>query len=295
VRRIRSTCACTCRCRYATPLAGPVAPEVKTTAQPASSSGSGRAEVRRARVTRSWRTPGSGRVAMRVPGSRIARAAASPRAVPITWSTEAPRSARPMPRRPSPRSATTITAPARHTAYTAAVRSAEGGTSSATRSPGPTPAATRPPASAITRWCSWAQLTCTPPTSTTAGPLSAHRASSSAHNGGCCAATTGAGAGVWRSPSHWTRSVAYCGASSVTRCEAPSYRCSRACGRRSRRSRRCASPNTGSRGPHSSSAGTSRLAMPSAIASSAGLLGWPWANGMSATKSPTAPRRSAPA
>jgi hypothetical protein len=49
--------------------------------------------------------------AMREPGSRITLAAASPWAVPMTWSTPALRRARRIPARPSPLSATTMTAP----------------------------------------------------------------------------------------------------------------------------------------------------------------------------------------
>ena len=56
-----------------------------------------------------------------------------------------------MPAKPSPLSATTTTPPARHTAYTAAVRSADGATSSATRWPGRSPAAASPAASSRTR------------------------------------------------------------------------------------------------------------------------------------------------
>ena len=50
------------------------------------------------------------------------------------------------------------------------------------------------------------------------------------------------------------------GTSSVTRCDARPKRCTSACGKRSRRSARCRSVNTGSRAPHSSSTGTSEAA-----------------------------------
>ena len=75
----------------------------------------------------------------RAPGAhRNARAAARARAGPITQSTRAARTARPRPRTPRPRSAITVTAPARQQPYTAARRSALGGTRRATRSPGTT-------------------------------------------------------------------------------------------------------------------------------------------------------------
>ncbi len=52
--------------------------------------------------------------------------------------------ARPSPRSPSPRSATTVTPPARHTPYTATSRSMPGGVNIATRSPATRPAPAQP-------------------------------------------------------------------------------------------------------------------------------------------------------
>ena len=90
-------------------------------------------------------------MAILVPGTRIGPAASSPAVSAIRWSIRALRSARPMPRNPSPLSTTTITPPACQTAYSATVSSIDGGTSSATRSPGLTPAAARPAAVSRTR------------------------------------------------------------------------------------------------------------------------------------------------
>ena len=77
--------------------------------------------------------------------------------MPIRWSGPALRSARPMPRRPSPVSATTITAPARQHGVERGRQVDAGGTSSATRSPGRTPAAASPAARSRTRWSSSAK------------------------------------------------------------------------------------------------------------------------------------------
>ena len=70
---------------------------------------------------------------------RRVRAASSARRGPITQVGREPRTAAPSPRSPRPRSATTVTPPARHTPYTAATRSMPGGVSIATRSPGRSP------------------------------------------------------------------------------------------------------------------------------------------------------------
>ncbi len=202
-----------------------------------------------------------------------------------------------MPRSPRPRSTTTMTPPACQTAYSATVSSIDGGTSNATRSPGLTPAAARPAAVSLTRACSSAQLMLRPLTSTTAGLRSPARAASSVSSvgTGCwdgrAGCSDGCGAATdcsWES--HRFTASAYSGASSGSRWLAFSYRCRTACGSRCCRSRRCSSRNTGSRGPQSSSAGTSRSAMPAAIRSSSGRLGWSAANGMSATNSLTPSR-----
>ena len=213
--------------------------------------------------------------AKREPGRPIRRAAASPVALPTTWSTAALRRARRIPARPRPLSATTATAPARHSAYTETVRSADGSTSRATRSPGRTPDAASPAATSATRAASSRQLTVAPPTSTTAGATSSDRSSSADHNRrtgelpGTPPGRSGAASAEPSSPTQRETTAAYSGASSGSRCDAPSKRCSCACGRRPRRSARYRSPKTGSRGPQSSRAGTSSVRIPSAIASCA--------------------------
>ena len=141
------------------------------------------------------------------------------------------------------------------------------------------------------------QLTTLPATDIT-GLVSCARRSSADHRVSPLTSEGGEAGGAGRaadvrSPSQEATASAYCGASSVTRCEAPSKRCSRACGSRSCRSARYRSPKTGSRGPQNSSAGTSSRRTPSASSATVSYEGWPGENGMSATKSPTARRRSA--
>ena len=211
-----------------------------------------------------------------------------------------------MRRQPSPASATTIAAPARQQAYTAAVRSSPGGTSSATRWPGRTPARR-----AVRR------------------PARRSRASSSANedHAGAVAAQLGdrqTGSPPARASCHATgRSLAVgseLGAAgrAPTRADAGGVRAHpppdvlgglrRVLGHQVRRVRRTAgrrraaagaadragygSEKTGSRGPQSSRAGTSASsASPSRrdpARRGSGELG---SSGMSATKSPTACRR----
>ncbi len=164
-----SRSADSCRWVYATPLAGPVEPDVKRIA--ASSSGPGGAgtgaRVPSARISpRLYDTPSAARAArgraaaeMRTPGQRSARAALRPGTSPITKSGHAPRTARVRPRMPSPASATTTTAPIRRHAYTTAESVGPGGMSSETRSPGRTPTRDRPAARHRTRSSSCRQVT----------------------------------------------------------------------------------------------------------------------------------------
>ena len=301
------SCARTWRCRYSTPLAGPVAPEVKITA--ASSSGPascGRRQVAaRPRPAPAW--CGATRAARRnargdvagwrsgCPAPASARRRAARRCRRSRGRSGPLRSARPIPRRPRPLSTTTITAAACQTAYSATVSSIDGGTSSATRSPGRTPAAARPAAVSRTRWCSSAQLMLRPPTSTTArqrrrppgrraaassvGPSSRGMPSAAAasdvpvgqsadpvdHRGGVSGGVLGQQvAGAAR-----TGAARPAAAGPAGPAGAPPGRPGRA-------------------GPTAAAPGPPSPAMPSAIPSSAGRLGWPAAKGMSATKSPTA-------
>ena len=173
-----ANCARSWRCRYSTPFAGPVAPEVKTTAASAVSSSwtssvpSAAGATRCPRLSSScsecWapvirrRAVGSGRPAILVPGTRIGPAASKPGRSAMTWSILALRSALAIPRRPRPRSTTTMTPPACQTEYSATVSSMDGGTSSATRCPGSTPAARRPAPVSRTLRCRSAQLIVAP-------------------------------------------------------------------------------------------------------------------------------------
>ena len=113
------------RCVYTTPLAGPVEPEVNSTAASASGSTAGISSGDTV-VTESissgtvCATPSSfldtgsmASAAMRVPGQPRARAPTRALRMPMNQRGEEPRSARVSPWRPRPWSATTITAPMR--------------------------------------------------------------------------------------------------------------------------------------------------------------------------------------
>ena len=118
-----------CRCVYTTPLAGPVEPEVYSTAASASGTGEGNSTTVGVGMGSPSRpsaeaantepdTPSSfscaapsGSTEMRLPGQSRVRAAVNAAGIPIRKLGLAPFSARVRPAKPRPVSATTMTAP----------------------------------------------------------------------------------------------------------------------------------------------------------------------------------------
>ena len=179
------------------------------------------------------------------------------------------------------------------------MKSGGSGASSATRSPGMTPASLRPSAVAATRSASEANESDTPPPTAIAVAASNSRATSAprstprspaAGRGGGGAAASGAG----NCAIHLSASAAT-SSSSTTRWPASGNRWSSACGSRARRSAAKARWKTGSRSPQARSTGTVSSDTRPATAANAAYDGWARVVGMSATKSAIACRSSADA
>ena len=167
------------------------------------------------------------------------------------------------------------------------MKSGGSGTSTATRSPGATPALRSPWASSATRRASAANESAGPPPTATAVASSSSRATSAAHRAAGSegvAAARGVRFGESNRVIHVSANAAT-SSSSMTRCPASGKRCSSACGSRRRRSAAKSRWNTGSRSPQTRRTGTSSSGRRAATFARAAADGCVEVVGMSATKS----------